>query len=477
MSYIYVYTNKYFNNENYRKIGCTFNPFIRLESYLTYYLDRGKLEFLFKIDTKNLFQIEKKIKTEYLLKNNSRNNGFDGGTEIFQNNKIRISIINCFKDNNIKWEELDPTNPPITKKYINVNEKNLLSEYRKTNNNILYNQYNLKIPSKVELLEELKPLQMKKSKKLLELSKNIEIYLNEKKPEIYYSYLISQKILYLGGPDNIKAIRSASYLHNPMLKLDKMEMNIIDHDGNFVASYSPNLTESGFCISNSIVIFNVEILHYNCTIQNNSIDGKISDLVFDNKSKVGTPYGRIEIPEIRNSKFCTSIFDLKGPSTKRDLKQLVIENIKHIVPEDDIDNIYWNTKLKYTVLEYNKGDFFLEHSDSKKNKKHYATLLIFPPSENDLLHTGGNLIIKTDETDVVFCSNLNNMKTSDGIENWKFVAFHSNLKHECLPLLSGKRVVLKTELMFKTNHFKHFIEPPSPGLVDGSIQYLKNYED
>ena len=462
MSYIYVYTNKYFNNENYRKIGCTFNPFIRLETYLTYYLDRGKFEFLFKIETKNLFQIEKKIKTEYLLKHNSRNNGFDGGTEIFQNNKIRFSIINCFKHNNIKWEELDPTNPPITKKYINVNEKKLLSEYRKTTNNILFNQYNLKIPSKEELLEELKPLQIKKSKKLLELCKNIEIYLNVKKPKFYYSYLIYQNS-YLGGPDNIKTIRSPSYLDNPMLEFDKHELNIIDYDGNFIASFIPNLTESGFCISNSIVIFDVEISDYKCNnIKNNSSDSRISDLVFDNKSKVGTPYGRIEIPEIRKSTFCTSIFDLKGPSTKRNLKQLVIENIKHIVPKDDIDNIYWNTKLKYTVLEYNKGDFFLEHSDSKKNKKHYATLLIFPPSENDLLHTGGNLIIKTDVTDVVFCSSLNNMKTSNGNDNWKFVAFHSNLKHECLPLLSGRRVVLKTELMFKTNHFKHFIEPPSP---------------
>jgi len=387
------------------------------------------------------------------------------------------------------WEELDPTVPPITKKYTNVNEKNLLSEYRKTNNNILYNQYFIKIPSKEELLEELKPLQIKKSKKLLELCKNIEIYLNEKKPEIYYSYLVSHNsylpniVKSFGGPDNIippwwwKAIRILSVNDNPKLvELDKMEMNIVGHDGSFVASYSPNLTESGFCILNSIVIFNVEISDYNCTIQNTKTNGKISELVFDNKSKVGTPYGHIEIPEIRKSKFCTSIFDLKGPSTKRDLKQLVIENIKHIVPEDDIDNIYWNTKLKYTVLEYNKDDFFLEHSDSKKNKKHYATLLIFPPSENDLLHTGGNLIIKTDETDVVFCSSLNNTKTSNGIEHWKFVAFHSNLKHECLPLLSGRRVVLKTELMFKTNHFKHFIEPPPPGPCDGSLQYLKNLE-
>ena len=68
MSYIYVYTNSYFNYENYRKIGCTFNPFIRLESYLNYYLDKGKLEFLFKVDTQDLFQIEKNKNSIFVKK-------------------------------------------------------------------------------------------------------------------------------------------------------------------------------------------------------------------------------------------------------------------------------------------------------------------------------------------------------------------------------------------------------------------------
>jgi len=96
MSYIYVYTNSYFEEKKYRKIGCTFNPFIRLESYLTYYLDKGKFEFLFEINTPNLFDLEKKIKEEYLKDNNSRSFGFNGGTEIFKNIDIHDSILKCF---------------------------------------------------------------------------------------------------------------------------------------------------------------------------------------------------------------------------------------------------------------------------------------------------------------------------------------------------------------------------------------------
>jgi len=472
MSYIYVYTNSYFNNVNYRKIGCTFNPFIRLESYLTYYLDRGTLEFLFKIDTPDLFQIEKKLKTEYLFKNNSRNNGFDGGADIFKNNNIHINIINCFKDNNIKWKELDPKNPPITKNYTNINEKNLLKEYRKTNKNITYDKCIFKIPDRNQLLNELKPIQKEKPEKFLELCKIIESYLNIKKPDIYCSYLVSQNLF---DNNKVKDINPAHASTNNNLKILGTKMNIIDHDGKFFASYNPDLTISGFSISNSLVIFDVEILDYKCDNHIcNSKNGKISDLIFNSPSKVGTPYGHIEIPEIRKSKYCLSSFDFKGPSTKHDLKQLVLENIKHIVPNEDIDNLYWNTKLKYTVLEYNEGDFFSAHSDSKKNNKHYATLLIFPPSEKDLIHTGGNLIITTEDTDVVFSSSLNSVykepiNSESGIENWKFVAFHSNLKHECLPILSGRRVVLKTELMFKTNHFKHFIEGPLNGPTDGGI--------
>jgi hypothetical protein len=98
------------------------------------------------------------------------------------------------------------------------------------------------------------------------------------------------------------------------------------------------------------------------------------------------------------------------------------------------------------------GGFFTEHSDSKIHKLHYATLLIFPPSTGNITHTGGALIIKrSDNTEFIFESALNT--------KWTCIAFHPNLKHECKPILSGNRVVLKTELMFTSkNAIKNTIE-------------------
>ena len=62
MSFIYVYTNDYFNHKNTRKIGSTVNPFIRLKNYITYYQDEGNFEYLFKLDCKNPYTIDEKIK-------------------------------------------------------------------------------------------------------------------------------------------------------------------------------------------------------------------------------------------------------------------------------------------------------------------------------------------------------------------------------------------------------------------------------
>ena len=116
MAYIYVYTNKYFTEKNSVKIGSTLNPYIRLNTYTTYYIDKGYFEYIFEID-KDPYVIDSKIRTEYISDLNTRINGELGGTEIYKNINIYERIIKCFENENIKWIEIDPKNPPFTKKY------------------------------------------------------------------------------------------------------------------------------------------------------------------------------------------------------------------------------------------------------------------------------------------------------------------------------------------------------------------------
>ena len=44
----------------------------------------------------------------------------------------------------------------------------------------------------------------------------------------------------------------------------------------------------------------------------------------------------------------------------------------------------------YKLLIYEKGDFFLPHLDSEKEKGMFGTLVVGLPSE----HTGGNLVVR-----------------------------------------------------------------------------------
>ena len=155
MGFIYVYTNFYFNEKNIRKIGSTLNPLIRLNTYTTYYQDKGTFEYLFSITEDRLFEIETALKNKYLYTYNTQNNGSTGGTEIYQNMNIKETIIKCFNDMELNWTELDPSFPPITKKYINVGEREALKDYREKykilNKKIEYNKIVTKKLSKQEI--------------------------------------------------------------------------------------------------------------------------------------------------------------------------------------------------------------------------------------------------------------------------------------------------------------------------------------
>ena len=44
---------------------------------------------------------------------------------------------------------------------------------------------------------------------------------------------------------------------------------------------------------------------------------------------------------------------------------------------------------------------------------------------------------------------------SDTNKNWVFIAFQTQLKHQCLEILSGKRIVLKTKIFYKKRVSKY----------------------
>uniref|UniRef100_A0A6C0EKJ9 Prolyl 4-hydroxylase alpha subunit Fe(2+) 2OG dioxygenase domain-containing protein n=1 Tax=viral metagenome TaxID=1070528 RepID=A0A6C0EKJ9_9ZZZZ len=492
MGFIYVYTNDYFNEKNIIKIGSTLNPLIRLYSYTTYYQDKGKFEFLFNIldeylidsplgnladsplgnlgdsplgnPVDRLVKIELSLKNNYLSNYNTKNNGSTGGTEIYQNINIKQTIIKCLNELNIAWTELDANFPPITKKYINIFERQSLKNYREIsktlNKKINYNKVVNKQLSKQDVM---KTLTLNKSRAAVEIKffdmfeKTIGLTAN-KNLGVYIICRESDNFDFTQLEENISthSLREKDIWLPLIISTDftteKFDVTIYNDKWSSIEAplqVFPHIKQTlydGLIINNSVAVFNLPINSYKCslTLTPPKQYGQITDLNIDQISEVGTPYGYYDLPEIRKSKYTYSEFGFNG----NHLKDIVIENLKELVPNDKQEEVYWNTRFKYKVIEYLEGDFFTEHSDHKINKRHYGTLLIFPPAKDNLAHTGGNFIIKTGGYETVIPTSLNN--------DWKCVAFLTELKHECYKIISGKRIVLKIELVYKKNYFNHF---------------------
>lgn len=92
----------------------------------------------------------------------------------------------------------------------------------------------------------------------------------------------------------------------------------------------------------------------------------------------------------------------------------------------------------YKMLIYEKGDFFLPHKDSEKEKGMFGTLVIGLPSK----YTGGELVIRfggTEET-ADFAADAGNYKIN-------YTAFYADCEHEVKPLTSGYRICLVYNLV------------------------------
>ncbi len=225
------------------------------------------------------------------------------------------------------------------------------------------------------------------------------------------------------------------HIHDYLDKYSKPKHMIID--GHPPIDYSEPLSYEVFDSTecDSIVQFSFSDVTYKCSLNNNGAGrkkyGSLQDLLATNdcvNSTVGIHDGtNVELPHIRKSKKYNSIIEF-------DLDPEIVEfNLRKLVKND---KAYWTNKQKYEVIEYSKNGFFKTHSDKQIKRTHYGTLLIFPPAIGELSHTGGELIL--DKGRVQFDSSKN--------KEFTFIAFHTNLLHECKEVLSGKRVVFKTEL-------------------------------
>lgn len=154
------------------------------------------------------------------------------------------------------------------------------------------------------------------------------------------------------------------------------------------------------------------------------------------------PNDRYIDTDIRNSSHTNTTFDFNIQP------ELVINELKRLVPEKRKNYIDWNTKQKYEVIVYETGGFFASHTDRIKSKCHFATLLIFPPALEECSHMGGDLVITKENGEKFLFESSKNLQ-------WTILAFHPRLRHEILPITSGNRVVLKTELNYLRSAIEH----------------------
>ncbi len=109
----------------------------------------------------------------------------------------------------------------------------------------------------------------------------------------------------------------------------------------------------------------------------------------------------------------------------------------HLKPELGIEDYAISAHL-YKMLIYEKGDFFLQHKDSEKEKGMFGTLIIALPAS----HTGGELVVSFDNKDEV-------IDFAKDVSDYRFgyAAFYADCDHEIKPVTAGYRICLVYNLV------------------------------
>jgi hypothetical protein len=107
------------------------------------------------------------------------------------------------------------------------------------------------------------------------------------------------------------------------------------------------------------------------------------------------------------------------------------------------DFTYEGDYIKWEPIRYLSGGFFAKHIDGQKDTSHFATAIIIPPNNFNVLnmelssspvYTGGELIVE--DTEII------------ADDSWKLVLIPINTPHELKPVLSGERIIFKSEMNY-----------------------------
>ncbi len=92
----------------------------------------------------------------------------------------------------------------------------------------------------------------------------------------------------------------------------------------------------------------------------------------------------------------------------------------------------------HALLMYGKGQFFLPHQDSEKDKTMIGTLVISLPSS----HTGGELVIEHNDKTVAYQASPTEVSVA---------AFYADCRHEVKPVKTGYRVTYTCNLLLDSD--------------------------
>lgn len=149
-----------------------------------------------------------------------------------------------------------------------------------------------------------------------------------------------------------------------------------------------------------------------------------------------------------------------------DWSKFIESIIEQIKPDLGIKEHSVSANL-YKLLIYEKGDFFLAHRDSEKEKGMFGTLIIGLPSK----HSGGELTVRFEgKTEIIdFSASTNQYKIP-------FAAFYADCEHEITPITSGYRVCLIYNLVQNKGQEKIQLQQLE-GYSDRIAVILKTNED
>ena len=186
----------------------------------------------------------------------------------------------------------------------------------------------------------------------------------------------------------------------------------------------------------------------------NHFGGKVDPNIRKSKSmRVGSifyaQHPANEIKKVDSSRYSHdyNFYDYQHISSavEKNIGQLVPKKFRHCIRKgiskskynSSISNIHQITAIKYT-----EGDFFSKHSDSIKDAYHFATVIIMiPPFCKELEHVGGILRVWNQD------NKLHEFDSSK-IDKITVIAFNPTFEHECTPIISGTRLIFKTDWTF-----------------------------